>query len=612
MSYFEFPHTRTYDSDLGWLIKQFGLMSDQVEALDTWAAAHKAEYADLNNKVEGLINNLVDVISPWDSSIAYHIFSIVEYQGQNYIAVQDVPVGAMITNTDYWQPANTVIEQINAIGLIVESVRKLEDAIVTPEMFGAVGDGVADETSAVLAAINSGKCVIGINNYGISQPIHPAIKSDQRLILNLKALNTMEYVLWIDAQSSSWTDLLEGELFITVDCDEKATDGIYYDRCHGAHMNFTVYNCLGTGVTGRKTSSLSCGGNHINVTVSNVNTVTVPTNSIAFKSGQDDHYGAVGGTDVNTGIVLQYGGNDFKTVHFWCSTLERVNAGSCCIDVKTSGYNIFDCIIADTMKSVFRFNTEFIYPSFKVNTVWPYNNTNVSTQKIYLVEVNMATSGTTEWVTQGIPDINFEGKWYSQVEWYDGTMPKVLYTNGETTSDTIKLSRIFSMFKVINMAFTREYAVNISSIINAENCFVPISELSTGNYVIDAQRYVASDYFVQKIASERGSASRRISKAGGVFPWYDNSINNRRVTLPVTITAGTTSATINTESYQYLTPGSLVTAIVQFVGIPQPDSMTINTSGKNLIIGFTAAWATANAGNRTVSVDMIYNMPTVA
>ena len=611
--YNNYPGTDLHEIDLAYILKLMSQYGSNITTVLAWKTTHEAEYEELKNTVDGLVNNLVDVIVPWDSSIAYHIFSIVEYQGTNYIAVQDVPVGAMITNTDYWQPANTVIEQINAIGLIVESVRKLEDAIVTPEMFGAVGDGVTDDTSAVLAAINSGKCVIGINNYGISQPIHPAIKSDQRLILNLKALNTMEYVLWIDAQSSSWTDLLEGELFITVDCDEKATDGIYYDRCHGAHMDFTVYNCLGVGVTGRKTANLSCGGNHVNVNVSNVNTVATPTNSIAFKCGQDDHYGAVGGTDVNTGIVLQYGGNDFGTVHFWCSTAERVNAGSCCIDVSTNAYNMFGNIIVDTMKSVFKFRKEYRYPALKVNgTLWPYNNPNVSNDPLYLVEVNMPSSDTTEIYTQSIEDIKFLANWYSNARWYDGTIPMILYSDGEVTTDTrLNIARAFAMFKVANKVFSRTEAVKISSIINAESCFVPISEISTGNYLIDSQRYGSSDYFIQTIQSERGTATRRVTKTGTIFPWYNNTIEERRTALPVTITAGATSATIDTSPYQYLTPGSLTSVIAQFVGAPQPDGMTVSTSGKNLVIGFPATWATANAGTKVVAVALKYNMPTI-
>ena len=74
---------------------------------------------ELSSKVESLIDNLINVIVPWDSSKEYDIFSVVEYLGTNYIAIQDVPVGTMITNTEYWQPANTITEQINAIGVEV-------------------------------------------------------------------------------------------------------------------------------------------------------------------------------------------------------------------------------------------------------------------------------------------------------------------------------------------------------------------------------------------------------------------------------------------------------------------------------------------------------------
>lgn len=36
MSFFEFPNTRTYDSDLGWLIKCCKTVGDAVEALEKW------------------------------------------------------------------------------------------------------------------------------------------------------------------------------------------------------------------------------------------------------------------------------------------------------------------------------------------------------------------------------------------------------------------------------------------------------------------------------------------------------------------------------------------------------------------------------------------------
>ena len=36
MSFFEFPHTRTYDSDLGWLIKDYKTLDVAIKNLDQW------------------------------------------------------------------------------------------------------------------------------------------------------------------------------------------------------------------------------------------------------------------------------------------------------------------------------------------------------------------------------------------------------------------------------------------------------------------------------------------------------------------------------------------------------------------------------------------------
>lgn len=47
MSFFEFPHTRTYDSDLGWLIKHVGSYDETIAALNEWIETNTPKIEDL-------------------------------------------------------------------------------------------------------------------------------------------------------------------------------------------------------------------------------------------------------------------------------------------------------------------------------------------------------------------------------------------------------------------------------------------------------------------------------------------------------------------------------------------------------------------------------------
>ena len=58
MSFFEFPHTRTYDSDLGWLIKEMKYLDDEYASLISYVNTHKVEYKELLRRVTALENNI--------------------------------------------------------------------------------------------------------------------------------------------------------------------------------------------------------------------------------------------------------------------------------------------------------------------------------------------------------------------------------------------------------------------------------------------------------------------------------------------------------------------------------------------------------------------------
>ena len=54
MAFFEFPHTRTYDSDLGWLIKNVSGYNETIAALNSWIETNTPRIEDLEAFQEAL------------------------------------------------------------------------------------------------------------------------------------------------------------------------------------------------------------------------------------------------------------------------------------------------------------------------------------------------------------------------------------------------------------------------------------------------------------------------------------------------------------------------------------------------------------------------------
>ena len=70
MSFFEFPHTRTYDSDLGWIIKTMKQICEMVESLDEWKIEHEEEYEELKNLYDSIMSGrfppeIVEAFNKW-------------------------------------------------------------------------------------------------------------------------------------------------------------------------------------------------------------------------------------------------------------------------------------------------------------------------------------------------------------------------------------------------------------------------------------------------------------------------------------------------------------------------------------------------------------------
>ena len=70
MSYFEFPHTRTYDSDLGWIIKDVHTLDELVAALNAWIENTQPTIDELLAVYQEIINGnfppaMIEAINDW-------------------------------------------------------------------------------------------------------------------------------------------------------------------------------------------------------------------------------------------------------------------------------------------------------------------------------------------------------------------------------------------------------------------------------------------------------------------------------------------------------------------------------------------------------------------
>lgn len=126
--YDKFPYTNFQEINLDEIITTVNALE---KTISEWIPTHEIKFADP-----------ID----WDGTKFYDAFTIVfGPDGNSYIAKTAVPSGVALTNDTYWGK----ITDFNAqIALIYEQL-----PFIVPEQYGAIGDGVTDDTEAMEKAI---------------------------------------------------------------------------------------------------------------------------------------------------------------------------------------------------------------------------------------------------------------------------------------------------------------------------------------------------------------------------------------------------------------------------------------------------------------------------
>lgn len=115
MSYFEFPHTRTYDNDLGWLIRRVLKLSETMENFINFNTIKYADPIAWNITTQYESNTVV--INPAD--------------GTAYISTKPVPSGVLVTNTDYWTPIFNYGESMDKLREQIAAANEDENVTAT-------------------------------------------------------------------------------------------------------------------------------------------------------------------------------------------------------------------------------------------------------------------------------------------------------------------------------------------------------------------------------------------------------------------------------------------------------------------------------------------------
>lgn len=118
--------------------------------------------------MNGLINRqyvgaryVPKIMGEWDKALQYEALSIVTYMGNSFTSKVPVPQNIDITNTNYWVNTGNFNAQIDGLTKTVINYK----TFATPKMYGAIGDGVTDDTTAILNCLSKNDNILFDMNY---------------------------------------------------------------------------------------------------------------------------------------------------------------------------------------------------------------------------------------------------------------------------------------------------------------------------------------------------------------------------------------------------------------------------------------------------------------
>ena len=143
-----FPYSNFHEINLDWLLQA---MKNLDASVREYMAVNKVGYGGV-----------------WDIEKQYPAYTVVSDGNHSYISLKPVPAGVAIDNEDYWQ---LLADLDPRIAPLIEEVDILREGFFNVKNFGAVGDGVTDDTAAVKTALSYGGAYFPAGTYRLTSSV---------------------------------------------------------------------------------------------------------------------------------------------------------------------------------------------------------------------------------------------------------------------------------------------------------------------------------------------------------------------------------------------------------------------------------------------------------
>ena len=415
MGYYDFPHTRNYDTDLGYLIKRYFELNTDFESLEknfndlkAWCIAQlnsEALKTLVANKLDewlqdgtlaSLINNALLHVTTYDTVVEMLTHTGLENGSKIYCAGADTVndgngghfrIRARLS-TDTIDNYNLYL--IDGGVKVAERITDISINYVTPEMFGAIGDGITDDTAAINRALENSENKIlyftktylidgavttdVIDNHGLKVRSNTVIRFIGGSKIIQKPSNASESHIFILLGCEN-VDIsggcIEGD-YLTHTTESGTTD----EWCHGIEVissknihihDMTIKNCYGDGIyigqSGTRVSSIPADNHCRNVTLENIIIDKCGRNGIALTDCNNWYINNikisnVQRTEPKSGIDVEVEGNYSPFVS--SGVISNIHTDSCDFGIK-----LF-------------YNTENItLENCDCNRIYPYSNSGI-------------------------------------------------------------------------------------------------------------------------------------------------------------------------------------------------------------------------------------------